>query len=183
MDINQQFYIDVIKALHESRVDYLLVGGMAVGFHGYSRYTGDMDLWLRPSQENLERTKKALQSLGYDVANIDNIFKERPIDHVTPIRLFDDANEFKVDLMTTIFYDKLSFDKCFEKAQHYQNGDLSMNVIHVNHLIEIKENIKRIGHNSMKDLIDAEKLKSIHHEKAHEVNKTKGKEKDQGFSM
>lgn len=179
MDINEKFYIEVLKALHQNDVDYLLVGGMAVGFHGYSRYTGDMDLWLRPTIENMEKTKQSLKTLGYDIENIENIFNERPINHVTPIRLFDDANQFKVDLMTTIFYDKLNFDECFQNAQHYKNDDFSLNVIDVNHLIEIKENIKRIGQNNMKDLIDAEKLKSIHQSKSIERDRAKGKNKDQ----
>ncbi|MDQ3536334.1 MAG: hypothetical protein M3421_11990 [Bacteroidota bacterium] len=165
MDINQEFYIEVIDAMTKANVEFLLVGGMAVGIHGYPRYTGDMDLWLRPSLDNMNKLKESLSKLGYDLNSVDLILSERPFNHPTPIRLFDDGNEFKVDLMTDIFYDKLSFDDCFNKAQIYDVGGVSMKVIHVNHLIEIKENVKRYD-NNLKDLNDAEKLKSIHHKKS-----------------
>lgn len=91
-----------------------------------------MDLWLRTTNKNISKTKKALTSLGYDVDNIEQIFQDRPIDHV-------------------------------------------------NHFIEIKGNIKRIGYNDMKDLIDADKLKSIHQKKPKRKDRTKNKRKGGGI--
>ena len=44
----------------------MLIGGYAVVFHGYNRTTGDMDLWLRPTNENKERLIKALREQGID---------------------------------------------------------------------------------------------------------------------
>jgi hypothetical protein len=37
------FYKEVLESLTTNKVEYLLVGGLAVGFHGYARFTGDMD--------------------------------------------------------------------------------------------------------------------------------------------
>lgn len=54
------FYKEVLEQLTNNKVEFLLVGGLAVGFHGYARFTGDMDLWLKPSHDNLERLGNAL---------------------------------------------------------------------------------------------------------------------------
>ena len=64
MDIGG-FYEEVIKSLNYHKVDFLLVGGLAVGFHGYARYTGDMDLWLNPVKDNLYKLGEALIDLNY----------------------------------------------------------------------------------------------------------------------
>lgn len=162
MDLNESFYVEVIEALSKSNVDFMLVGGMAVGIHGYPRYTGDMDLWLRPSHENMTNLKKALNLLGYDSKTIDSILSERPFNHPTPIRIFDEQDLFKVDLMTDIFYDKLSFNDCYSESEIFKNERVSLRIINIDHLIEIKQNVKRYDDNSFKDLNDAEQLKTIH---------------------
>ena len=40
---------DFLRLLHSSAVEYLVVGGYAVGYHGYPRATGDLDIWVAPS--------------------------------------------------------------------------------------------------------------------------------------
>ena len=43
---------EFIELLSNHKVEYLLVGGYALGIHGYPRYTGDMDIWVKPTPEN-----------------------------------------------------------------------------------------------------------------------------------
>jgi hypothetical protein len=57
-------YKDILAAFATHSVEYLVVGGYAVGFHGQPRFTKDLDLWIRPTPENLERTRIALVSFG-----------------------------------------------------------------------------------------------------------------------
>ena len=45
----------LLKKLLESKVDFILIGGYAVNFHGYNRPTGDMDIWLRPTNETRDK--------------------------------------------------------------------------------------------------------------------------------
>jgi hypothetical protein len=59
-----QDFIDILSAFYEEKVDYLLVGSYAMAFHGWARATGDIDLWIRPSEENSERVWRALQRFG-----------------------------------------------------------------------------------------------------------------------
>lgn len=167
MDLENPFYIEVLSALNKYNVNYILVGGLAVGFHGYARHTGDMDLWLEPNLENMSKLSQALHDLGYDKKTTQSIISTRPFDHPTPIRIFDFNDEFKVDLMTNIYNDDFTFNICRKNAVEYDLNGIKLNIVNISHLISIKEKVKRYD-NNMKDLIDAHELKKI-------LNKKKNK--------
>ena len=57
-------FIDILSAFSEEKVEYIVVGGYAIAFHGYVRGTGDIDLWIRISDDNADRIWKALQTFG-----------------------------------------------------------------------------------------------------------------------
>jgi predicted nucleotidyltransferase len=57
-------FTEFIEALNKAGVQYVLVGGYAVIFHGYQRTTGDLDVWINPTQENYARLKKAFAEFG-----------------------------------------------------------------------------------------------------------------------
>jgi hypothetical protein len=57
------FYLDLFKALQTERVDYVLVGGLAVNLHGVERATMDVDLTLAMDHANLQRFLKAATTL------------------------------------------------------------------------------------------------------------------------
>lgn len=154
------FYKEVLEQLINDEVEFLLVGGLAVGFHGYARFTGDMDLWINPTSDNLERLGHTLTNLEYSKDVVNNIIKSRPINHPTPIRIFSEDDKFKVDFMTTMFYEPLTFDKCNERAKIQNLGSFNLPVIGIKDLIEIKSNVKRYD-GSLKDLVDAEELRKI----------------------
>lgn len=58
-------YNDVFKKLSRRGVKYLVVGGVAVVLHGYTRFTADLDLIIDPSPENIDKLFSALRDLGY----------------------------------------------------------------------------------------------------------------------
>ena len=51
--------------LNEEGVDYLLIGGWAVGVHGVIRYTQDIDVWVRIHPENANKLLRALERFGF----------------------------------------------------------------------------------------------------------------------
>ncbi|MCI0633957.1 MAG: nucleotidyltransferase [Actinobacteria bacterium] len=55
-----------MRALAREGVDYVLVGGVALNLHGIVRATEDVDLFIRPDAENVERLKRALASVWND---------------------------------------------------------------------------------------------------------------------
>ncbi len=63
MNIHPDFE-DFLKFLNDEAVDYLIVGGYAVAFHGYVRATNDMDLFFRNTEETIGRIVKALERFG-----------------------------------------------------------------------------------------------------------------------
>jgi hypothetical protein len=63
-------FIDILSAFSEEGVEYLVVGGFAMAFHGYVRATGDIDLWIRISEENAKKVYRALQKFGAPLANL-----------------------------------------------------------------------------------------------------------------
>ena len=54
---------DFLKLLNSHNVRYLLVGGYAVGYHGYPRATGDMDIWIEISESNSKKVVSAFTIL------------------------------------------------------------------------------------------------------------------------
>ncbi|MFH1937555.1 MAG: hypothetical protein ABIK52_08345, partial [Bacteroidota bacterium] len=65
MVLNKDFR-EFIGSLNTNDVQYLIVGGYAVGLHGYPRYTKDLDVWLLSSDENADQIMKALSAFGMD---------------------------------------------------------------------------------------------------------------------
>jgi len=56
---------DFLKLLNAHRVEYLLIGGYAVGYHGYPRATADMDIWVARTPENARKLLTVLRDFGF----------------------------------------------------------------------------------------------------------------------
>ena len=55
---------DFLRLLNSHGVEYLVVGGYAVGYHGYPRATGDMDIWIAVNEVNAAKAAKTLRDFG-----------------------------------------------------------------------------------------------------------------------
>ena len=60
---------EFIELLNSHGVEYVLVGGHAVAFHGYPRYTGDIDFLVRPTEENASQIVTVLEAVGFSDAH------------------------------------------------------------------------------------------------------------------
>jgi hypothetical protein len=69
MDVQKDF-ADLCSLLNAQSVDFLIVGGYAVAFHGAPRFTGDLDLLIRPEIDHLKRMLGALKEFGFPVRDI-----------------------------------------------------------------------------------------------------------------
>lgn len=70
MSFTHPAHMEILAALAESHVDFILVGGYAVIYHGYVRATGDMNVWLRPANENKLRLLEMFRKLQFDPDSI-----------------------------------------------------------------------------------------------------------------
>lgn len=64
--LNEDF-TEFIQTLNECNVEYILVGGYAVIYHGYNRTTGDLDVWVNPTKENYKKLSLAFSKFGMSV--------------------------------------------------------------------------------------------------------------------
>ena len=62
--IVQEDFLEFIAALNGQQVEYLIVGGYAVIYHGYPRTTGDLDVWVNKTEENYDRLVKTFEDFG-----------------------------------------------------------------------------------------------------------------------
>ena len=63
MDTVQDFE-DILHMLEKHAVRYLIIGGLAFIYHAKPQYTKDLDLWIDPATENVDRANKALAEFG-----------------------------------------------------------------------------------------------------------------------
>lgn len=146
-----EFYIQVLDSLNENGVDYMLVGGHAVNYHGYTRSTLDMDIWVDTVKENLERLESALVSLGYNVNSCKKAIEYLISNHIFKIP--------KDDALIEILDDKIirqSFSDCYTKAEEVEIENVAIKVIGINDLINCKKKSNRA-----KDLLDVQELQSL----------------------
>ncbi|MCB0632888.1 MAG: hypothetical protein R2824_29090 [Saprospiraceae bacterium] len=139
---------DFIKALNQNEVKYILVGGYAVILHGYSRTTGDMDVWVKPDRENYQRLVRAFADFGMPMFDLtaEKFLKTKHYDVYTygkpPVA---------IDLMTAV--KGMDFDEAFAGATWHEFEDLSIRVIRYQDLLKAKQSTGR-----MRDLNDIEQL-------------------------
>ncbi len=93
--------IEVLRALDREGVRYVLVGGVAVALHGLGRTTQDVDLFLSPDPENIERLKKALGAVFPDPC-IAEISAEDLAGAYPTVRYVPPDESFVIDLIARL---------------------------------------------------------------------------------
>jgi len=91
---------EIIQALNDEQVDYVLFGGQAVNLHGILRFTEDIDLFVSPTAENVQRLRQALRRLWQDPA-IEEIRAEDLAGDYAVVR-YGTPDEFYIDLVSRI---------------------------------------------------------------------------------
>lgn len=141
----------ILKTLNSHEVEFMMVGGYAVIYHGYNRVTGDMDIWLKPDNDNKLKLIKSLSALGFDDAGIKTIQTW----DFTKLQLFYIGKvPERTDFMT--FISGVDYPEAVNNAIHTEIDNLPLIIIHINNLLQNKLSSGRI-----KDLADAEYLSKI----------------------
>lgn len=98
--VDEEQLLAVLRALEEHRVDYAVFGGIALGLHGLARATADLDLFVRPDRDNIERLKDALRAIFRD-PNIDEISSEELCGPYPAVRYWPPEG-FGFDILTRL---------------------------------------------------------------------------------
>jgi hypothetical protein len=94
-------FLQLLTALARERVDYVLVGAVALSLHGIVRATEDIDLFLRPEPDNVERLKRALRSV-WDDGEISNITAGDLAGEYPTVRYGPPGETFVIDLLARL---------------------------------------------------------------------------------
>ncbi len=122
---------EFLRLLHSNGAEYLLVGGYAVGYYGYPRATGDMDVWIARSEANAKNVTAALKAFGFGDSSVS------PELFITPNRVFRMGNPpLRIELLTDI--SGVEFAECWEKRVIFVADGISINIINLDDLKQNK---------------------------------------------
>lgn len=152
MILNQDFK-EFIQLLNEHEVEYLVVGGYALAFHGYPRFTQDIDFWVWTNRDNVKKIIAVLKGFGFSSLNLN---EEDFLDDENVIQLGYPPN--RIDLITQI--DGVDFKDAFLKKVVFEGDDTDVNFIGLDELIQNKKVSGRL-----QDLADLEVLLQIKKDK------------------
>ncbi len=137
---------EFLKLLNAHKVEYLLIGGYAVGYYGYPRATADMDIWIAMNPANAARTVAVLKEFGFESSDLSlQLFlKEWQVIRlgVPPVR---------IEIATTI--SGVKFSDCYARRMVDELDGVKVNLISLDCL---KANKKASGRHQ--DLADLENL-------------------------
>jgi len=137
---------EFLRLLNAHKVEYLLIGGYAVNYHGYPRATADMDIWIAVHPANADRVVAALKEFGFDLPDLSPELFLRPWQiirlGVPPVR---------IEIATTI--SGVGFSECYAARVEDTLDAVPVTLISLEHL---KRNKKASGRHQ--DLADLEHL-------------------------
>jgi predicted nucleotidyltransferase len=145
MEVQKDFK-ELLALFNEHKVEYVIVGGYALAFHGAPRYTGDIDIFIHPDVANAHRILAALDEFGFGSVELTAADFEKPENviqlGVPPVR---------VDIITSLT--GISWeDACAGRTQG-KYGDITVHYIGREQFISNKRAVGR-----KKDLADLEAL-------------------------
>lgn len=140
-------YKEMLESLLGEKVKFILVGAYALAAHGFPRATGDMDIWVKPHDENSKKVYKALAKFGAPISEI------REDEFSQPGLIFQiGVVPRRIDIITKISgveFDEADADKIVVNIEELKIPVLSIDLLIKNKMATGRE----------KDLLDAKLLK------------------------
>ena len=141
-----QDFKEFFQSFNQHEVEYLLVGGYAVGYHGYPRATMDIDVWVASNPENARRVVAALEDFGFSgQVLVEGLFLES--DNVVRMGL----PPMRIEIMTSI--SGVDFKDAYDQRIEDVLDGVPVKLISLQHL---KAN--KVAAARAKDLADLEEL-------------------------
>ncbi|MBU2103115.1 MAG: nucleotidyltransferase [Candidatus Omnitrophica bacterium] len=137
----------LLKLLRGHKVDFVIIGATAFPVYGYARATLDIDIFIRPTQVNAERTWKALKAFGYDISDvgIDDLLKKKLL-----------IRQYAVETDVHPFVKGVRFEDIWKNKVKAKFGDTFVYFASLNDLIKMKRAAAR-----PQDLEDLRYLKKL----------------------
>lgn len=142
-------WFEFVACLNSNGVEYMVAGAVALAHHGLPRYTGDLDIWIRNSRENADRTLSALRDFGFGGLELGARDLETAYQVVQlgfPPR--------RIDLLTSL--SGVTFEEAWSQRVQAECGGLSVIFMGADALLRNKRATGR-----PQDLADAERLERL----------------------
>jgi len=141
-----QDFKEFLRLLDSAKIEYLLIGGYAVGLYGYERPTKDIDIWVACDPSSQQRLGEVLVRFGFPPASI-----RQPLfqGDQTVLRIGNPPN--RLELISQIA--GVHFQQCYQRRRMMQIEDLLVSVIDYDDLLKNKRSTGRTG-----DIADVERL-------------------------
>lgn len=148
-------YCDMLRALSDEKVKFILVGAYALAAHGYPRATMDIDIWVRPSPDNADAVLRALRRFG---APLHTLTRE---DLQTEGTIFQiGVAPRRIDIITAA--SGLQFEAAYRRAIPVTIEGMDVRIPSIDDLILNKRATGRT-----RDLADAEALEALRNSERH----------------
>jgi hypothetical protein len=151
MNILVKEHKEMLLMLTKHEVEFMLIGGYAVIYYGYGRTTEDMDIWLKPDNDNKLKLLKALNEIGIIEAHLNELSK---IDFTKVNVLSIGEKPYKIDFLTKIM--GVEYIEAEKQKKMLPLSDKYVSVIHFKHLI-----INKLLSNRPQDKADVDILQKI----------------------
>lgn len=158
------FYFEVFNAFYQEKVQYLVVGGLAVNLHGVPRVTYDIDIIISTDRDNVLKLNRTLKNLGY-VPRLpispDNMADEKILKDWTENRnmkafsFYHKKENHKV--VDIVLVQPLDFTQAFQHRVIKKVDDIEIYVASIDDMISMKK-----ASNRPKDLSDLAMLQEAH---------------------
>ncbi len=145
----QSDYKELFECFNAHKVQYMIVGSYALAFHGAPRYTGDIDVYVKPDQKNAVSIIKALDDFGFASLGLVTADFEWP-DKVVQLGV----SPIRIDLMTSI--SGMDWETAFKGSENGYYGDVPVKYIGRREFVANKRASGR-----QKDLADIEALDEL----------------------
>ena len=134
----------LLKSLKEHKVDFVIIGATAFPVYGYARATLDIDIFIRPTDINAERTWCALKAFGYDITDIkkEDLLKKKLL-----------IRQYAVETDIHPFVKGISFERVWKNKTKAKFGNIFVYFASIDDLIKMKRAAGRV-----KDLEDLKYL-------------------------
>lgn len=116
MDILNREFLLFLKCAQQNNLRYMVIGGYAVNYYGYIRNTGDMNVWIAPTNENKHSFIDTLLCMNYSEQETDSLSKE---DFTTNFIGVISSGDVPIDILTVVHH-SLSFDEAEKKQQVFE---------------------------------------------------------------
>ena len=115
----------VLKAFQAAGLEYVLIGAAAMAFHGLIRTTQDLDLFIRATEENVERLRSALRAVYPNDPNISEISSDDLLGNYPAVRYLPPSGDLYLDVLTRLG-EVVSFETVESEIQEIDGTQVSI---------------------------------------------------------